>query len=121
MSSNFVILRDERTLSSAADIPYEVNIAISEWIVDFGSKLLFAPNDHDLASEGCCSTLHKDVWQASTLGVLPKLPFKWPNHLMYYILGNVCNFDIKLLNANTFYKATLQPMEVILVIMKKNR
>ena len=38
---------------------------------------------------------------------------------MYYILGNVCNFDIKLLNANTFYKAALQPMEVILVIMKK--
>ena len=30
LSSNFVILRDERTLSSAADIPYEVNIAISE-------------------------------------------------------------------------------------------
>ena len=23
-----------------------------------------------------------------------------------YILGNVCNFDIKLLNTNTFYKAT---------------
>ena len=44
---------------------------------------------------------------------------KWPENVIQrsfikehsfvnrlYILGNVCNFDIKLLNTNTFYKAT---------------